>query len=272
MQKMTKLLGIAILFGLILPSAARAKNAEIMLLPTRVVLEKTDRTSTVVIKNTGDATGDIHIDLVDMKMGEDGMVVPYAGGETPQFSAIPYISMSPRNAVLKPGESQNIRVLVHKPDDLAAGEYRAHLQVRVVDDASAAPEKDVTLSIKTSLVIVIPVILRNGDTTLSVGIEQPRLTRDKDGNPDVTMTLTRDGTRSSMGDVCITCATGSGAPQVIKSFPGVAVYRPTARRLLSVPLDETPKDINLAACKLGVTYAIPQKDGGGKLAEAAVIK
>lgn len=272
-ENMKKLICIVFALALLAPLASWAKNAEIMMLPTRVVMEKADRFSTVVIKNTGDAAGDFNIDLVDMKMEESGMVVPYAAGETPQFSAIPYIHIAPKSVTLKPGESQNVRLMLHKPENLEAGEYRSHLQVRLINDnadETKAPNKDAVISVKTNLVIVIPVILRNGDTNLTVGIEQPKLARDKGGNPTVDMYLTRQGNRSSMGDISVTCSQGGAAPQVIKFFPGVAVYRPTAKRFISVPLDETPKNVNLSACKLGVSYAAQQKDGGGKLAEAAV--
>ncbi len=270
---MKRLVWIALAAALLLPQAAFSKNAEIMMLPTRVVMENNDRSSTVVIKNTGDATGDFDIDLVDMKMGEDGMVVPYAAGETPQYSAIPLIHIAPKSVTLKPGESQNVRLLLRKPETLEPGEYRAHVKVRLVNDNADEPKaasKDAVISVKANLVIIIPVIVRNGATNLTMGIEDAKLARDKNGNASVNLYLTRQGNRSSMGDISVTCSHGSAKPEVIKFFPGVSVYRPTEKRFLSVPLDETPKDVNLSACELGVTYAAQPKDGGQTLAQAPV--
>jgi fimbrial chaperone protein len=271
---MTRLFCLFLVAAILLPHASWAKNAEIMMLPTRVVMEKNDRFSTVVIKNTGDATGDFNIDLVDMKMEETGMVVPYATGEAPAFSAIPYIHIAPKSVTLKPGESQNVRLLLRKPEGMEPGEYRSHVKVRLVNDNTDQPKevtKDAVISVKANLVIVIPVIVRNGDTSLTMGIEQPKLGHDAAGHPTVDMYLTRQGNRSSMGDISVTCSQG-GAAKVIKFFPGVSVYRPTTRRFISVPLDETPKDINLSSCNLGITYAAQQKEGGGKLAEATIGK
>jgi hypothetical protein len=273
---MTRLFCLFLAAAILMPQASWAKNAEIMMLPTRVVMEKNDRFSTVVIKNTGDATGDFNIDLVDMKMEETGMVVPYASGETPAYSAIPYIHIAPKSVTLKPGESQNVRLLLRKPENMEPGEYRSHVKVRLVNDNADEPKdpatKDAVISVKANLVIVIPVIVRNGDTSLTMGIEQPRLGRDAAGRPTVEMYLTRQGNRSSMGDISVTCAQGGGSPQVIKFFPGVSVYRPTQRRFISVPLDETPAGVNLSSCNLGVSYAAQQKEGGGKLAEATIGK
>ncbi len=268
---------IACLFialGVLLPQLSWAKNAEIMMLPTRVVMEKNDRYTTIVIKNTGDSTGDFTADLADMKMLETGMVVPYEQGETPQYSAIPYIHIAPHSMTLKPGETQNLRLMLRKPERMEPGEYRAHLKVRVVNDNADNPVNTAgnaaVIAVKANLVIVIPVIIRNGETSLSMGIDQPILSRDPKGNASVEMYLTRAGNRSSMGDISVTCYPPGGAPTLIKFFPGVSVYRPTARRFISVPLDETPKNLNLSQCKLGVTYAAQQKEGSQKLAETLI--
>lgn len=267
---MARLIWLFIAFAVLLPQAASAKNAEIMMLPTRIVMEKADRNSTVVIKNVGDATGNFTAELVDMKMLETGMVVPYEEGETPAFSAIPYVHISPRSMTLKPGESQNVRLLLRRPETMEPGEYRSHLKVRLVDDTSDVTNtsgKDAVISIKTNLVIVIPIIVRHGETQMTLGIDDPKIGRDNNGNPTVDMYITREGNRSSMGDISVTCNPPGGAPQVIKFFPGVSVYRPTGRRFISVPLDETPKGVNLSQCKLGISYAAQQKEGGKLLAE-----
>jgi len=62
----------------------------------------------------------------------------------------------------------------------------------------------------------------------------------------------------------------NGAPKVIKVFRGVPVYRPTARRFISVPLDETPPGVNLSLGKLDIVYSAQEKEGSKKLAETQV--
>jgi hypothetical protein len=81
------------------------------------------------------------------------------------------------------------------------------------------------------------------------------------------MYLSREGNRSSMGDITVSCGS-----QVIKFFQGISVYRPTTRRFVSVPLDETPKGVDPSSCNLGISYAAQQKEGGGKLAETQLRK
>lgn len=268
---MRKLVSFFLVLLLLAAFPSWARNAQTMLVPTRIVMEHRDRQFTAVVKNVGDAVGDYTLELVDMKMREDGAVVPYEAGETPQYSAIPYLHVAPRSFTLKPGEYQNVRLMLRKPENLAEGEYRAHLLVRIVDrspETAPAPGEHSAIAVKMTLAITIPVIVRTGNTAATVAIDQPKLTRDPAGKPAVTLYLTRSGNRSVMGDIAVTCSQAAGGPRVIKTVYGVPVYRTLERRFVSVPLDETPKDVNLADCNLGITYSAQQGDGGKILAEA----
>ena len=271
---MTRLIWIFVAFCVLLPAAAYANRAEVMMLPTRVVMENKDRYSTIVIKNVGNATGDFTVELQDMKMIETGMVVPLDPGEAPQYSAMSFIHIAPKSMTLKPGETQTVRLLLRLPENADPGEYRTHVKVRLVNDNTDAPVnaagKDAVISVKAKLVIIIPVIVRHGATNMSLGIADPKLSRDAQGVPSVDMYLTREGNRSSMGDISVTYIPQGGAPQVIKVFRGVSVYRPTTRRFLSVPLDEMPKGLSLAHGSLDIVYSAQEKEGGKKLAETQI--
>ena len=271
---MTRLFWILIVLSLFPPYRACASSAEVMLVPTRVVFENNDRYNTIVVKNVGDAAGDYTVDLVDMKMLDSGAVVPLNPGESAQYSAIPYLRIAPKSMTLPPGATQNIRLVLRKPEGLEPGEYRAHVRLRMIhDNASEAANKTgkgPTILVQANLAIVIPVIARTGATTLSVGIIDAKLSHDARGTPAVDMYLTREGTRSAMGDISVTYTPQNGVPHVIKVFRGVAVYRPTPRRFVSVPLDETPNGLNLSHGRLDIVYATQEKEGGKKLAETQI--
>jgi hypothetical protein len=266
-----RLVSLLALLACFMPTLAFANRAEVMMLPTRVVMEDKDRFATVIVKNVGNATGDFTVELEDMKMLETGMVVPLDQGEKPQFSAMSMIHASPKSMTLKPGDAQRVMLLLRKPEGLEPGEYRTHLKVRLVNDNTDTPAnttgKDAVIAVKAHLVIVIPVIVRHGATSYAMGISDPKLGRDEHGVPKVDMYLTREGNRSSMGDIKVTYLPAGGSPQVIKIFRGVSVYRPTARRFISVPLDEMPKGVTLGHGKLDIVYATQEKEGGKKIAE-----
>jgi hypothetical protein len=270
---MTKL-GIIVLILLLAspPLWAMSDHAEVMLLPTRVVMESNERYSTVVIKNVGQATGNFSVELIDMEMQESGMVVPVDEGKTAEYSAIPYLRAAPHSMTLKPGEAQNVRLMLRKPEDLEAGEYRAHLRVRIDNDnvdASGQPIIDpnnVNVSVKAKLVLIIPVIFRHGETSYSIQIDSPKISHDTPGATSLGMYLLRSGNRSSMGDISVDYIASGGKSQLLKFFPGVPVYRPTTKRFVSVPLD-IPSGMNLSQGSLKITYAEQEKEGGKVLAE-----
>jgi hypothetical protein len=280
-MNMKKLACLFLTLCLLLPHASWANRAEVLLLPTRVVMENGDRFTTVVVKNTGNATGNFSVGLVDMEMKDDGQVTPVDPAKPDPYSAIPYIRIAPKSITLKPGETQNVRIMVRKPETLPAGEYRSHLRVSLdndnvdntpdsaADPLSQGKKPEAHIAVKANLVLIIPVILRNGDTTLNMKLEEPKVTYDAKGVPALTLAMLREGTRSSMGDFTITYAGADGHSQLIKTFPGVPVYRPLTKRTVSIPLDDIPKGTDLNHGKLEIVYTSQGKDGaaGEKLAE-----
>lgn len=277
---MTRLICFVFVLCILASEAYAGNGAGIMMVPTRVILGGNDRYTTIVIKNSGDAPGNYHVELVDMKMLEDGGVVPIAPGESSEYSASPYLRIAPRSMTLRPGETQYVRLIVRKPEGLAPGEYRAHVKVEVADDKpdaeTASAGRGPSIAVKTNLAIIAPVILRNGNTTVSVRLQAPRLVRDVQGNLAVELYVARDGTGSATGDVVITHYPPKGAPylpaaaKVVKVLRGVSVYRSTPRRLVSVPLDETPKGVDLSHGRLGIAFVAEKREGGKELAETAL--
>lgn len=269
MKKFTGIFLIALLFSS--PLLAAGERAEVMMLPTRVVMENSDRYSTVVIKNVGKATGNFSVDLIDMEMQEGGMVVPVPEGKAAEYSAIPYLRAAPSSMTLRPSEAQNVRIMLRKPETLEAGEYRAHLRVSIDNDnvdstgQPVAPTNNMTVAVQAKLVLIIPVIFRHGETNYTIQIDSPKIVREPSGTVSLGMNLLRTGNRSSMGDISVEYNAG-GKAQLLKFYPGVPVYRPTEKRFISVPLD-VPSGVNLSQGSLKITYAEQEKEGGKVLAE-----
>lgn len=260
---------------------AWANRAEVEMLPTRVVMGSHDRYTTVIVKNVGNATGDFSISLIDMQMKQSGMVVPLAKGTKDPHSAIPYIHIAPRSFELHPGEFQNVRIMLRKPEDLPAGEYRSHLRLRLDnDDVEATQEakknpnkKETSITVRANLVLIIPVIFRQGKTTLQMGIQNAKLVKNKQGTPTVSLDLTRQGNMSSMGDFTVTYyAPGGTSAQKLEYFPGIPVYADIGLRHVNIALSHVPKGVDLSKGRLEVTYAAQKKDGspGTVLAQASI--
>lgn len=253
-------------------SYALAKQAGIVLLPTRIVLEPKDRNVTVTVKNNGDATGAYRIELVDMEMPEKGALKEIAGKKPAPFSAKPFLRISPRQMVLNPGENQNIRILVRRSRGMEAGEYRSHLKVKLIDDNvsteqnTPAPNNNVVIQVKPRFSLVIPLIIREGKTHADLSLLSPVL-RQENHRPVLDLTIKRDGNSSAIGDLDVTHIAPNGKQVQLQHYAGIAVYRPTAKRHISIPL-EVPKGVTLQGGKLLIRYNTQEKEHPKTLAEA----
>ena len=82
-------------------------------------------------------------------------------------SALDMISIAPHSITLKPDEYQTVRILVKNGSDVADGEYRSHLQIKMTENdldlETNKPAIDATSIVpKAKITTVIPVIIRKG--------------------------------------------------------------------------------------------------------------
>jgi len=259
------------IFGMLIAPIAQAEKAELMLAPTRFVLDGSQRTVAVDVINKGDATGSYRIEIIDMAMPEKGAIRQIPDGQSDPYSLKTYARISPRKVILKPGQDQKVRILLRTPRNLQDGEYRSHLKVTLTEDnldevENKKPSKNLAIVIKPRLAFTIPIILRHGETQYKVGIEKARVyynERDtKKSSPMLELLFTHEGNRSSMGDIKVIHISPSGKSTVLTYFPGIAIYRSTDRRDVSIPLS-VPDGVDLSAGKLQIDYMEQQREGSG---------
>lgn len=263
------MLGLVLVVAVVTTSVSQAKaaDAQLLMLPTRIELEGNQRYASITVKNSGDAPGRYRVTLVDTIMQENGAVTILPEEETAPYSAREMIRISPRSLLLEPGEHQNVRMLVKRSKDLEPGEYRTHLSVKLTDSNVGGEEvkpqpSQTAVSMKPKLVMVIPIIVRHGDNlTYRVSIAEAKLKapNEKQKHPVLDLALAWEGNRSIIGDFEVTHVTSGGKKEVIKQYPGVAVYRNTPLRWISVPLDESSWS-DLQSGTLSITYNTQGKD------------
>jgi hypothetical protein len=270
----SKLIPFAWLLAMLISPTAQAGRAELMLSPTRFVLDGSQRTVAVDVINKGDATGSYRIEVVDMIMPEKGAIREIPEGQTDPYSLKAFARISPRKVVLKPGQDQTVRILLRKPSNLQDGEYRSHLKVTLTEDnldeaENQKPSKNLAIVIKPRLAFTIPIILRQGETHYKVGIEHVRVyyaeQDTKKTSPMLELLFDHEGNRSSMGDIQVTHISPAGKCTVLTYFPGIAIYRNTDRRDISIPLT-VPDGVDLTAGQLQISYMEQQREGGGLIA------
>lgn len=246
---------------------------DLMIAPTRIVLEGSRRVAEVLLVNVGDVRGTYRISLVDYSMDEQGSLTELAEGEG-EKSASPIVRFSPRQVTLEPSYSQTIRIQLRKPADLPPGEYRSHLLFRSVPAAEAleaAPEQPadsqgLTIRLTPVFGISIPLIVRHGQGTSAAALTGARL--ESGERPVLRIRIGRDGTRSVFGSLVVRHRpAGGGAEQVVGILDGVAVYPPLDYREIAIPLDP---NISLGSGILTVTYSDLETPSRGVLAETSL--
>ena len=253
-------------------------GAELMLYPTRVVFAGNQRAAQLELINNGSQGATYRISLVNRRMSETGAFTEI---ETPlpgeQF-ADDLLRYSPRQVTLEPGAGQAVRIMVRKPANLPAGEYRSHLlfaqQPEARDGSSieargSAAENEIAIKLTTLVGASIPVIVRHGNTDASVSLTQLDLQQPSAGAPTLALQMERSGCQSVYGDLTVSLIPARGAEQVIARANGVAVYTPNLVRRARIAL-QWPNGQRLADGTLRVSYREQAEDGGELLAEAVL--
>lgn len=267
------LVGLILLLTIFLPDSSYAKKAEMILVPTRIVLGEGEKYATLTIKNSGDAVGQYKIDVIDMIMQEDGVVREIKPDEKPQYSGKSMVKISPKSTTIKPDQSQTVRILIKAPDNLEEGEYRSHIKVKLVndnaDDSDEIKDSEVAIKIKTNISAIIPILYRQGKTIFKSSITDAELIENDDkSKSSISLYLHNEGNRSSMGDFKI-YTVSNGEEKEISNFNGVPVYRGIEKRKVIIPVETTEKT-DLKHASLKIKYFAQEKDGSGLLAEADV--
>jgi len=268
------------LAALVLPLPALA---DLMLYPTRLELERNQRAAQVEIVNRGQKPESYRINLVNRRMTETGQIVPADTPEPDERFAQELLRYSPRQVTLQPGESQTVRVSVRRPAGLAAGEYRSHLQFDRLPDAEGSADLEQAAQLEPGQVAIkltaligasIPVIVRQGDTSASVALEQlalelPAPSAAPATPPLLSFHMLRSGNRSVYGNLSATYTPPGGQPLEVGKINGVAVYVPNALRTAKLPL-RLPEGMALRGGVLQLSYNQRPEDGGKPMAQATL--
>jgi fimbrial chaperone protein len=251
--------------------ASQAAFADLMLFPTRIVFEKNQRAAQLELINQGKTPETYRLSMVNRRMGPNGEFTPADTPEAGEQFADSMVRFSPRQVTIAPGSSQTVRMLLRKPEDLASGEYRSHLQIdRVADpegngsiEAAGADGGKIGVTLTALVGASIPVIVRQGDTAASVTLTQFALVPAGAEPPSVAFQIDRAGNRSVYGDLAVTYTPKGGTPIEVAKAGGVAVYVPNSLRNARMAL-RLPEGTALSGGSLRLTYR-ERADAGGKL-------
>lgn len=219
--------------------------ASLVLNPQRIVLQDRERSASLDLLNTSEEMGRYQIYFEHKYMKEDGSIIdivnpaeggPYAGD---------MIRYSPRRVDIPAGGSQTIRLAVRRPKDLNDGEYLSHLVLKQIPNKTAQtgnsnnPDAQLNLAVQPVLKIAIPVIVRKGSSETLAHISEISPIFNDEGVEALHFTLNRKGKYSLYGNVELFEKNEQGLGKRIGYIRGIALYTPTAKRLVKVHFNET---------------------------------
>lgn len=253
--------------------------ADLMLHPTRLVFEKNQRSAQLELINNGKEAATYRLSLVNRRMGETGAFTAITTPGPGEQFADGMLRYSPRQVTLAPGASQVVRIMVRKPAELAAGEYRSHLQIDKLPDPGSATSinnlasansKEIGVVITTLIGASVPVIVRHGQTDVAVTLAKLELIKPAAGQPALlSAVLQRSGNRSLYGDLAATFTPRGGTTVELGNAKGVAVYTPNASRTFQLEL-HPPKNVELSNGTVRLTLRERPETGDKLLAEAVI--
>jgi P pilus assembly chaperone PapD len=257
----------------LLPLPALAAG-QLMVAPTRVVFEARDRTAKVSLVNNGTETATYRLEFTRKRMTKDGNFVDVDKPVAGELFCDQMIRFSPRQVTLPPGQSQTIRLILRKPANLAAGEYRSHLLFKSIPKSQSSSIEaldkkkadKLTIELTPVLGISIPVIVRHGKTEATVSIENIVLGKAQNNQPAIRFSLKREGNQSVYGDLSVSLEKADGQTVTLSKANGISVYSPNAERIIALPL-YVPKGVILKSGHLLITYKLPAEQGSGLIAK-----
>ncbi|CAN0123613.1 unnamed protein product, partial [Chrysoparadoxa australica] len=217
--------------------------AEVLIAPTRVVLEKGERTAELVIVNKGTEEAAYRISVENRRMLENGSMEIAEDTRDDELFAKDFVRFSPRRIMLQPGARQTIRVSANTAS-LQAGEYRSHLRVmsaptsagRSLTSAAGPGGEDISIELIAIRSLTIPIIARVGDLDASVQLESAEINpSDNEAESVLVARLNRVGTKSTFGDIQIFV---EGQNEPVYFARGIAVYTPNTTRDVMLPLPD----------------------------------
>lgn len=228
---------LALPLALLAPAPAAAGSGDLLVAPTRIVLNGS-RGAEIVLSNIGDDVATYRISVELRRMKGDGTLEDVAVANAKEETARSMILYAPRRVTIAPNEPQTIRISARAPKGLPDGEYRAHLLFRAVPPPRPVTVPREVKGIAFELIpiygVTIPVVIRMGNLQAKVGIANVQLA-DQGGKPAVALDLVRAGDRSVFGDVRVFKA---GIKDPIAIQRGVAVYTEVGTRHLVIPVQE----------------------------------
>ncbi len=225
------------LFTLSVPSFAN-----LIITPLQVVIEGRNRTAQVVLVNNSNSISTYRLEWQQLNQvqGKGGYVE--LKGDDGKLYLKDFAVFSPRQITLGPGEKQTIRVAVRRPAELPDGEYRSHLNFRIIDkqdpleEITGLNEGEKVIKARVLASYSIPAIYRKGEYDVNIKIGQPSFSvNPANGTMNVNLPVERSGVHGVVGSIEIYHAPNGGQETLIAGLANANMFTDITKRDFVIP-------------------------------------
>lgn len=268
---------LSLLLLCIFSSFGTFAQGNLLINPKRLVFDGQKRTQEINLANVGTDTARYVISFIQIRMKSDGGFEEIAMPDSGQYYADKNLRIFPRAVVLAPNEAQLVKVQLSQSSKLLPGEYRSHLYFRSVEEekplGQEVRQKDSTsLSVKLTAIfgISIPVIIRIGESTAQVELNNLTFSMQNDSDPILTARFNRTGNMSVYGDLTVEHQALNGKTTKVGVVKGISVYTPNKIRELRIKLNSSEK-VDYKSGKLLIRYTAQADEKTEEFAKAELI-
>ncbi|MDB2683062.1 hypothetical protein N9Z27_02285 [Alphaproteobacteria bacterium] len=246
--------------------------ASLLITPLHILIEGRERSSQVVIVNTGDHTSTYKVGWHQSEQVEGLGGFVDIEKEEGKLYLQDFAVFSPRQFTLEPNEKQTVRIAVRRPADLPEGEYKTHLRMA----AQARPTKNeivknnkAKFGAQINYAYSIPVVYRVGDYDAQIQLGTPTIeTNQETQNLNIILPITRTGIHGALSNVLIYHKPTGGEEYLITRADGGSVYPEINSRNFKIPLNI--KTLTPGQLRIVYVRAEGQKDEYVKMAEKTI--
>lgn len=240
-------------------------HAQLLISPTRVVLDERNRSQQVVLINQTNEPRTYRLSWTEKKINKNSKIEDIVvDSVNEQFSASDMYRFSPRQVTLGANEKQTIRLLFRRPKNLDDGEYRSYLKFTPLPKNSADKKSSDNTKILLEPIISfsMPIIARQGSVEASVDINKIQVIKNQQStSAQVKLTIDKAGKYSTTGNMLVYWQPNTNAnEQIVAQVHGYNIYPDQSQYQLSL---DWP-DFNAQQGSLRVEY-IGKKEFNGQV-------
>lgn len=220
------------LFFISIFSFSPSLYAQLQISPTKVFLDQSRRSTSIVLRNPTQEPLRYRIGVVYFHQDEKGLMKMIEGVPDGEDSLREYIRFSPRMVNLDPGETQTLRMTLRQFSSLKDGDYRAHLRFEPIAtpfaDEPEVSSGQLSMRLNVQIATSIPVFFRKGiEADYEIALNDLKVEVDPDSQePRFRVRLKNNGKNFPYGDFILYTLDGENKRVKLAQVHGVQSFVP----------------------------------------------